>query len=475
MRFLAYFAQDLLEFRMPEINSLCEMFGFKLQHGDLPNPLDPFLEIELPSEEIAVQLAKRCMLIKSIVDVWAEASNYEELFAKLRNADDALRTKTDVLKSPDRTFKFELHGYGTTTPFEERPDALYRPICEAIEPQGRIRLKNPDLTVMLLEDHGFHEIYPEQRIRRVWIGREVAQGPRRMLHEYDLKHRPYIGTTSMKAQLSFLCANMAHARPGTLVLDPFVGTASIILSCAAFGAKVVGSDLDWKTIKGRGPTRNIAANFREKKIPKPDIFILDQTHAPWRPVPFLDAIVCDPPYGIREGSRKTGSKSNDKVRAPRRYDAEDGPIFIPSRVQKGLVDTYNDLLDFAARTLVPNGRLVFWLPTCPQSYTPDEIPTHPCFRLLANSEQQLTTCWSRRLLTMVKIAPYTPKVVEGAPSADDPSFARIRRIVFAKAYRNGAAGTATTSSDTTPTPTGTETETASMEVEGESPTQEDTT
>ena len=47
--------------------------------------------------------------------------------------------------------------------------------------------------------------------------------------KYDLKKRLYIGPTSLDHNLAFLMGNAAHIRKGSLVLDPFVGTASILV------------------------------------------------------------------------------------------------------------------------------------------------------------------------------------------------------------------------------------------------------
>ena len=50
-------------------------------------------------------------------------------------------------------------------------------------------------------------------------------------------------------------ANQALASPGDLVYDPFVGSGSIALACSHFGAKVLGSDLDQRVLRGLGVGR----------------------------------------------------------------------------------------------------------------------------------------------------------------------------------------------------------------------------
>lgn len=65
-------------------------------------------------------------------------------------------------------------------------------------------------------------------MRAVGTGREegadekqVCDGQRSRILDFNLKKRRYIGTTSMDAEVSLLMANQALASPGSLVYDPF--------------------------------------------------------------------------------------------------------------------------------------------------------------------------------------------------------------------------------------------------------------
>jgi tRNA G10 N-methylase Trm11 len=51
----------------------------------------------------------------------------------------------------------------------------------------------------------------------------------------------------------------------------------------------------------------VYSNFRDYKLPDPaGLLRIDAHNPPWRSLPagFLDAILCDPPYGVRAGGRK---------------------------------------------------------------------------------------------------------------------------------------------------------------------------
>jgi len=71
----------------------------------------------------------------------------------------------------------------------------------------------------------------------------LGKGSRELLALYDLKKRSYVGNTSFEAELSLVTANMALARPGTLIYDPFCGTGSFLYTCSHFGAMTLGSDI----------------------------------------------------------------------------------------------------------------------------------------------------------------------------------------------------------------------------------------
>jgi tRNA (guanine10-N2)-methyltransferase len=53
---------------------------------------------------------------------------------------------------------------------------------------------------------------------------------------------------------------------------------------------------------------------------------------------------------------------------------------------------------------------VFWLPAAEGLYSEEELPQHPMLQLLANSEQHLSTKYTRRMITMAKSRPYDAAV-----------------------------------------------------------------
>ena len=72
---------------------------------------------------------------------------------------------------------------------------------------------------------------PVDRLRRVFIG--TAHATRRpLVTELALPKRAYLGPTSLEPLLALAMCNMAAVGQGSLVMDPFVGTGSILVAGA---------------------------------------------------------------------------------------------------------------------------------------------------------------------------------------------------------------------------------------------------
>jgi tRNA (guanine10-N2)-methyltransferase len=256
--------------------------------------------------------------------------------------------------SPSSTFKFKVDSFGHRLKQSEQFSVMERLNFMTIP--GTVNLSNPDVRIALLETYRNGGVAGKKpKLSAVFVGREVSHGARRGLHDLSLKAREYIGTTSMAADCAFFTANQALAAPGKVVFDPFVGTGSLIVAAAYFGATVMGADIDsrtlWPEVRG-----GIYANFKQYRLTSQlgGIIHSDFAQCPFPDRPIFDAIVADPPYGVREGARKVGTLVETAL--PRKPGAR--IMTVPYRVS----DILKDLLEFAARRLYVGGRLVFWMP-----------------------------------------------------------------------------------------------------------------
>lgn len=277
--------------------------------------------------------------------------------------------------------------------------------------KGRIRMTKPDNHFRIFEEYVLDGKIPHH----LYFGRLVAESGRKAMNKYTLKKRNYIATTSMDAELSLVTANLAQAGPGKLAYDPFMGTGSFPVACAHFGAAVFGSDLDGRSIRGKG-SRNVRSNFEQYGTAAQYLggLVADLTNSPLRDERVLSSIVCDPPYGVREGLKVLGST---RVALKEVVYLTDGkaahlqPNYVPPKKPYSFMRLLDDILDFSADRLTDDGRLCMWMPVAgvvegedpaaEEDAVPDTeytIPRHPALELVTLCKQDFNK-WSRRLLT----------------------------------------------------------------------------
>ncbi|XP_056159468.1 uncharacterized protein LOC115691419 isoform X2 [Syzygium oleosum] len=357
------------------------------------------------------------ILVKGIYELWGEGDSYKEL-------EDAINNYPDERKLPyltsESTFRITVDSFGKVISFQEQNERIQS--LAYIPFKGRVNLRNPVHKFWLMEtdDYGANNGLPPVVQKRIFFGREVGGADRKLLPTYQLKSRTYLGPTAMDAEMAFLMANQAMVKSEKLVYDPFVGTGSILIAAAHFGAMTLGADIDIRVVRdGRGPDCNVWSNFKQYGLPMPiGLLRADNNLPPWRPglKEVFDAIICDPPYGVRAGGRKSGGRKLLKgVVGPYTVPDDKRTDHIPSTAAYSLVECVHDLLDIAAKMLVLNGRLVFFYPVLREDESPENhFPEHPCFVLVSASEQILSSRYSRVLLTMVKRSPYTKEIEEAA-------------------------------------------------------------
>lgn len=267
-------------------------------------------------------------------------------------------------------------------------------------------MNNPDDQFVVFEDYNLNASNP----KHLYLGRLVAESGRKAVAKYSLKRRNYIATTSMDAELSLVTANLALAAPGKVAYDPFIGTGSFPLACAHFGACVFGSDLDGRSIRGK-PGRNVRSNFAQYGTSSLylDGLVADLTNTPLcSSTRWLDSILCDPPYGVREGLKVLGST---RVALQEVVLLEDGKpahlseSYVPPKKPYSFTRMLDDILDFSATVLVDDGRLCMWMPVADATNVSDAtaesqevkvyaVPKHPELEVVSECVQRFNKCKS---------------------------------------------------------------------------------
>ncbi|WWC85832.1 uncharacterized protein L201_000699 [Kwoniella dendrophila CBS 6074] len=417
-QYILRISHEHLTFRIPSLLSISQVFKFPIKIIS-QNKYRGLLIVELEKEEHVHSILDRHTLVLSASELLAEGSSYDDLHNDLRQHLEIL----DPYKQA--SFKFTLEGSGHRVVEARITDIVESFDYTALE--GPIRMKNPEVEFVVFEDYELEvantteaRFARDGKFTRVYFGRRIGMGKARLLAaSHEVKHRAYYGNTSMEAHMAFLMAGQTLPAPGKIIYDPFVGTGSMLYASAHWGAYVFGSDIDGRQIKGK----------MKEKEGKPGIFraaeqyglsdllldclTYDVTKSPMRRGGWIDAIITDPPYGVRAGAKRQGRKEGAKkalktepVLMPDGRYSHEMPGYQPPSRPYELANLTLDLVQLARYLLVPGGRLVFFLPTVTEDYQEIDVPVVEGMRELKVDQGSVQDFgkWGRRLITMEKTA-----------------------------------------------------------------------
>jgi len=461
---LVHFYEEWTDFRLAEMCQLLKLLNedFHVVNNAALAEDSVFLLVELPSAEVAARLCSRSVLVRSIYEVWA----HEESFAQLVEKVKALHAtnRLPAVPSGSSSWCVELQAYCKTLKKEEK-DGL-RDAFSFFDLPGPIALKNADTTISINLDFSQHKreiqsgTYAEAGLPPVpcYCGRLLGRGGMKdALKKYHLQKRLFLGPTTLDHALALIMCNLAGVSPHHMVLDPFVGTASILIAAAHLKAHTVGTDIDIRVLKGgmyaganrdkkiadavamagaagassatltesqkasvaQGAAlankhvekRDIIANFKDYGLPPPELIRMDlhsfERHWQMQMVDnaqdgVFDAIVTDPPYGIRAGGRKSGKKEG----AEYHIDREKRSGHVPATQNYPVEEVMLDLMHAAARLLVVGGKLCYLIPT-PYDFHLSDLPQHPCLQVEQLCLQGLSTRHGRHAVLLRKHCAYS--------------------------------------------------------------------
>jgi len=130
-----------------------------------------------------------------------------------------------------------------------------------------------------------------------------------------------------------------------------------------------------------------------------DLATFDMTQHPWRRGGLFDAIITDPPYGVRAGAKRLGKRPRRVHREIVSTPAHLRQAYVPPTKPYELSELALDLVMYSRYLLKPSGRLVFFLPTVNDEYAEVDIPQVEGMALIGNSLEDFGN-WGRRLITM---------------------------------------------------------------------------
>lgn len=142
----------------------------------------------------------------------------------------------------------------------------------------RANLKNPDIE--------FRVILSEKAV----LGTLLSSVDRSAYEARTPQNKPFFHPGVLMPRVARALTNLSGIKPGELILDPFCGTAGILVEAGLVGAKVIGIDAQEKLVKGA------RMNLEAFKL---DYVLMegDACRMPFKDTTTIDAVVTDPPYG----------------------------------------------------------------------------------------------------------------------------------------------------------------------------------
>mmetsp|Transcript_1780 Transcript_1780/g.4208 ORF Transcript_1780/g.4208 Transcript_1780/m.4208 type:complete len:534 (-) Transcript_1780:1640-3241(-) len=261
------------------------------------------------SADWIVNATRRCSLIRECYEVIAMADTYEELAAAALESG----VLKDVLKggmNEDATWRVRLRQYGSTStndkgrrygknvrsPLRAEKRAIQSMAALFSQFAGRVRLKDPDCSLFLFE--GTKE-------GNIVLARLIAKGPK--TSAIAPRTRICITNTPLEPVAAYNLCNLARIRDGDRVLDTYAGSCATLLAASSLAPNciTVGIEIALKKFVKK---EDIVEDFTSRGLQVPSAIICgdcmsrkirDKARKAVGDEPF-DAIVTDPPYGIRE-------------------------------------------------------------------------------------------------------------------------------------------------------------------------------
>jgi len=153
---------------------------------------------------------------------------------------------------------------------------------------AKVNLKNPDKTFLgaLTEN-------------KLVFGLKTAEIPSKPFMERRPRKKPFFHPSAMPPKLARVMVNLARAKAGELVFDPFCGTGGILIEAALIGCRVLGLDAQRRMVRG------CKLNFAYYGVSPEGLMVADACKPP---VTKVDYMIADPPYGRSATTLKRPTK-----------------------------------------------------------------------------------------------------------------------------------------------------------------------
>jgi tRNA (guanine10-N2)-dimethyltransferase len=152
----------------------------------------------------------------------------------------------------------------------------------------KVNLKTPDKT--------FFGVLTNDRLV---FGVKLTEIESKTFSERRPRKKPFFHPSAMPSKLARCMVNLARAKFGELILDPFCGTGSVMVEAAFIGCRVLAFDAQRRMAVG------CRKNLKHFGVEPEGLVIADARRLP---ITRIDHLVTDPPYGRSATTMKSTTK-----------------------------------------------------------------------------------------------------------------------------------------------------------------------
>ena len=255
---------------LSELRAILEAEGYEYR---ILEKLIQVLRVEADSESVGAVKSRSAMTRVCGLELFSCDATVTSILKKTRSA--SLESSIERSES----FAVRVRRIGGTAPKIARLE-LERKLGKLILNKAKstsVNLTNPERT--------FFGVLTENRFV---FGLKMALISAKPFIERNPQKKPFFHPSAMAAKLARCMVNLARPKAGDLVLDPFCGTASILVEAGLMGCRVMGFDVQPHMV--RGSLQNLVHYGLEPE----GVVVADARHLP---VTKTDCVVTDPPYG----------------------------------------------------------------------------------------------------------------------------------------------------------------------------------
>ena len=253
-----------------ELKAILEVEGHRYRVSE---KLSQILRIQAPIESIRCVASRAAMTRVCCFEMFNCDATEKEIIQKVRS------TSLKGFISQRESFAVRIRRIRAATPHINRGELerkLGEQILKKVE-DAKVNLTSPKKT--------FFGVLTENRFV---FGLKMAEILPKSFAERSPQRRPFFHPTALSAKLARCMVNLARPKAGELVLDPFCGTASLLVEAGLIGCRVLGFDAQRRMAKGS------LQNLTHYGVKPDGMIVADARHPPIREV---NCIVTDPPYG----------------------------------------------------------------------------------------------------------------------------------------------------------------------------------